>query len=261
MRANRCVLWETVLLIAFMVAFGGTDAVHGAAAVESKMVTFSVGTGSIRGYLAHPSGDGPYPAIVIVHEWWGLSDWIKQNADKLAVQGYVALAVDLYGGKVTDDPAVAHELMRAVDRGEALANLKGGIGYLKSLAYVAKGKPIGAIGWCMGGGYAREIAQESDAIGPTVICYGSVTTEPDQLAKLRNKPILGIFGEDDRGIPVDKVQQFSQALRDKGSKVGLHVYKSAGHGFMRPGGPQYNASAATDAWEKIHSFLAETLKP
>jgi carboxymethylenebutenolidase len=233
------------------------------AEVETAFVQLQGGSGPIKGFLARPKGEGPFRAIVLVHEWWGLSDWIKQNAEKLAGQGYVALAVDLYGGQVTTDPGKAHELMRALNQGEAIADLKGGVAFLKSQPFVAKDRKMGAIGWCMGGGYARELAQACNDIGPTVICYGSVTTQDEQISKLVGKPILGIFGEDDQGIPVEKVKQFAQAVKAKtgqGSPVGLHVYKGAGHGFMRPGGPQYNAAAAADAWTRITDFFAESFR-
>jgi carboxymethylenebutenolidase len=230
-------------------------------AVETSTVEFKGGAGSIKGYLARPKGDGPFPGVVVIHEWWGLSDWVKQNAERLAGQGYVALAVDLYGGKVTKDPAEAHELMRALDPNEGLADLKGGVAYLNGLGVVAKDRKLGAIGWCMGGMYSRTLAQASDAVGPTVICYGSVATEPEQVSKLVGKPILGLFGQTDRGIPATKVTQFADQLRQAGAKdVTVKIYSGAGHGFMRPGGPQYNAEAAADAWKQIDAFFASHMK-
>jgi carboxymethylenebutenolidase len=231
-------------------------------AVETSVVTFPGGAGPIKGYLARPKGDGPFPGVVVVHEWWGLSDWVKQNADRLAAQGYAALAVDLYGGKVTADPGEAHELMRALDPNEGLADLKGGVAYLAKLPFVARDRKLGAIGWCMGGMYSRLVSQASDAVGPTVICYGSVATEPAQVARLAGKPLLLIFGETDRGIPAQKVKQFAEQLKQAGAKdVTVEIYAGAGHGFMRPGGPQHNAQAAADAWKKIDGFFAAHLKP
>lgn len=232
-----------------------------AAEVTSAMVQFPGGSGPIAGYLARPDGNGPFPAVIMIHEWWGLTDWIKENAGRLAGQGYVVLAVDLYGGKVTADAGEAHELMRALDDGEALADLKGAVAYLTGQDFVKKAEPLAAIGWCMGGKFARLIAQESASVGPTVICYGSVATEANQIEKLKGKPILGIFGADDRGIPVDKVRQFEQALKAQGNAVVMHIYEGAGHGFMRPGGPQHAAVQTADAWSQVEQFLAKTLKP
>ena len=227
--------------------------------VESKMVEFKGGAGMVKGYLAKPEGKGPFPAIVVIHEWWGLTDWIKENADRFAAQGYVALAVDLYGGKATKDPAVAHELMRALDDKEGIHDLEGGVAYLKSLDCVAKNKKIGTVGWCMGGKFSRLIGEESKDIGPTAICYGGVSTESTAIEKLAGKPVLGIFGGKDRGIPAAKVEEYAGLLKKKGSKVDLHIYKDAGHGFMRPG-PSQSADDAKDAWKQIDAFFAETLK-
>ncbi len=253
--------------IAASVLLGGVASIAPARGADAKKidtstVTFKGGSGQIKGFLAKPEGDGPFPAIVVVHEWWGLSDWVKENAERLAREGYVALAVDLYNGKVTKDPGEAHELMRALDPNEGLADLKGSVAYLQGQSYVAKGKKIGTIGWCMGGMYSRLVAQDSDAIGPTVICYGSVASEPAQAAKLAGKPVLGIFGADDRGIPPEKIGQFEVAVKKAGGKdVSIHLFSGAGHGFMRPGGPQYHEASAKQAWVLIDRFFAEHLHP
>ena len=231
-----------------------------AAAIETATVEFKGSQGPIKAYFARPKGEGPFPAIVAVHEWWGLADWIKQNADRLAGRGYAVLAVDLYKGKVTKDAGEAHELMRALDQDEGVADLKGAVAYLGAVPSVAKGKKIGAIGWCMGGMYSRLLGQASPAVGPTVICYGGVSTEPDQIKALTGKPVLGIFGATDRGIPVDKVEEFGKKLREGGSKaVSIKIYPNAGHGFMRPGGPQYAPAPAEDAWKQIDAFFDENL--
>lgn len=230
--------------------------------IETSVVEFRGGHGPTKGFLARPAGEGPFPTIVLVHEWWGLSDWIKENARRLAGQGYVALAPDVYGGRVTDDPGEAHELMRALDDSEAVADLKGAVSYVKTLPYVAKEQKVGTIGWCMGGKLARLLAQSADDVGPTVICYGSVVTEEDQIAKLRGKPVLGIFGATDRGIPVSKVQEFGELLQAKSKDipVKIRVYEGAGHGFMRPGGPQFNADATSKAWQEIADFFTANFK-
>jgi carboxymethylenebutenolidase len=246
------------LALALALAAGLAPAARGAEVTE-EMVKFPGGAGPIAGYLARPQGPGPFPAVLVIHEWWGLTDWVKENARRLAEQGYVALAVDLYGGKVTADPGEAHELMRALDDGEAIADLKGAVAFLGARPEVAPGHKLASIGWCMGGKYARLIAQESAAVGPTVICYGSVATEPNQVARLKGKPVLGIFGADDRGIPADKVRQFEAALKAQGNPVDMHIYEGAGHGFMRPGGPQHAAGPAADAWKQIDAFLKRTL--
>jgi carboxymethylenebutenolidase len=246
------------MVLGLVLAAGSAGAARGAE-VTGEGVRFPGGAGPIAGYLARPQGPGPFPAVIVIHEWWGLTDWVKENARRLAAQGYVALAVDLYAGKATDDPGEAHELMRALDDGEALADLKGGVAYLAGRPEVARPPKMAAIGWCMGGKFARLLAQESPVIGPAIICYGSVATDPEQVARLEGKPVLGVFGADDRGIPVDKVRQFERALKAQGNAAEMLVYEAAGHGFMRPGGPQHAAGPAADAWTKIEGFLRNHL--
>ncbi len=256
-RLPKGVSCALVVLLGLVASAAGA----GSGVVSGEMVEFEGGKGSIKGYLAQPDGDGPFPAILVIHEWWGLADWIKQNADHFAEQGYVALAVDLYEGKVTDDPGEAHELMRALDDGEALADLKGALKFLQSLEAVDSDRKVGAIGWCMGGKFSRLIAQQSAEIGPTAICYGSVATEPDQIQALagRGRPILGIFGGQDRGIPVDRVKEFAKALEAKGSDVSLYIYEDAGHAFMLTGGRQHDEQATEDAWKRIDEFFDKHL--
>ena len=230
-------------------------------AEAGEMVTFQNAMGQeTRGYLAKPEDAEGAPAILVIQEWWGLTDWIKQNADRFAEHGYIALAVDLYDGKATDDPAEAHELMRALDPTEGVADLKGGLDYLASLPGAGSEK-VGAIGWCMGGMYARLIAQDSDRVGPTAICYGSVTTDAEQVKALGGRPVLGLFGAQDRGIPAEKVLEVFKALEEGGSPVTLKIFEDAGHAFMRPGGDQYVEPAANEAWTLIDAFFEETLKP
>jgi len=215
--------------------------------------------GPTAGYLALPEGSGPAPAILVIHEWWGLTDWVKQNADRFAEQGYVALAVDLYNGKATDDPGEAHELMRALDDGEAIHDMQGALNFLKSHDRVDSDRKVGAIGWCMGGKFSRLIAQASRDIGPTVICYGSITMEPEQIQALAGRPILGIFGAQDRGIPADRVQEFAAQLEQAGADVTLHIFDDAGHAFMRSGGSQYVEGSADQAWQAVDAFFATHL--
>ncbi len=113
-----------------------------------------------------PAGKGPFPALVVIHEWWGLNDWVKGQASKLADQGYVSLAIDLYRGKVATTPDMAHEIMRGVPEDRAKRDLHAAVEFLKSQPNVKKDR-IGAIGWCMGGGYALDVAlQEPDLAAP-----------------------------------------------------------------------------------------------
>src|SRR6202140_2806233 len=140
-------------------------------AAEGKSVLYKSGADTVSGMLYTPAGKGPFPALIVIHEFWGLNDWVKDQASKLADQGYVALAVDLYRGKVATTPDMAHEIMRGVPEDRAKRDLHAAVEFLKSQPTVKKDR-IGAIGWCMGGGYALDVALQEPDLATVVINYG-----------------------------------------------------------------------------------------
>jgi carboxymethylenebutenolidase len=213
------------------------------------------------GYLSLPSGNADkHPAIIVIQEWWGMNEWVMQQTDRFASQGYVALAVDLYRGKATSDPAVAHELMRGMPEDRAMSDLKAGFAYLAGRADVDATR-IGVIGWCMGGGYALALATVEPRIAATAMNYGRLVTDPATIAKI-DSPLLGNFGALDRGIPPADVTAFDAALKKAGKSSDVKIYEGAGHGFMNPNNKDgYVKSAAADAWERVDSFFAKRLKP
>lgn len=228
-------------------------------AAEGKPVSYKSGDETVSGMLYAPSGKGPFPGLIVIHEWWGLNDWVKEQASKLADQGYVALAVDLYRGKVATTPEEAHEIMRGVPEDRAKRDLRAAFDYLAKQKNVEPLK-IGAIGWCMGGGYALDVALMEPRLAADVINYGHLATDPESLKQI-NAPILGIFGGKDRGIPVEDVKKFEQLLKQAGKKIEIIIYPDAGHAFENPnnkGG--YRADDAADAWKKTVDFLASNLK-
>jgi carboxymethylenebutenolidase len=211
-----------VLFLAFTVALT-------AFAAEGKQVTYKSGDDNVSGMLYQPAGKGPFPAIVVIHEWWGVNDWVKEQASKLADQGYVTLAMDLYRGKVPTTPDEAHELSRGLPPDRATKDLLAASSYLRTLGNVNPVR-VGVIGWCMGGGYSLDLALNDPKLAATVINYGHLATEPDTLKKI-NAPILGLFGGKDRGIPVDDVEKFAAELKKLGKTVDITVYPDAGHAF------------------------------
>src|SRR5271168_3576291 len=188
-----------------------------AAAVTSKSVSYTSGDETVQGVLYTPAGKGPFPAIIVIHEWWGLNDWVKDQATKLSDQGYVTLAIDLYRGKVATTPDEAHEIMRGVPEDRAKRDLHAAVVYLKSLPEVNKDR-IGAIGWCMGGGYSLDVALQEPTLKADVINYGHLATDSESIQKI-NAAVLGIFGGQDKGIPADDVKKFEQMLKQQGKKV------------------------------------------
>jgi carboxymethylenebutenolidase len=228
-------------------------------AATSKNVTYKSGNETVNAVLYTPNGSGPFPALVVIHEWWGLNDWVKEQAQKLADQGYATLAIDLYRGKVAKSAEEAHEIMRGVPEDRARRDLLAAYDYLASQSNVNKAK-IGTIGWCMGGGYALDLALDQPKLAAAVINYGHLATDEGQLSKI-NAPILGLFGGQDRGIPPDSVNAFEQQLKKMGKKIEVKIYPDAGHAFENPNNKEgYRQQDAQDAWNKTVAFLNANLK-
>ena len=227
-------------------------------AANSRNVSYKSGDETVQALLYAPEGKGPFPGIIVIHEYWGLNDWVKEQASKLSDLGYVALAVDLYRGKVAATPDEAHELMRGVPEDRAARDLHAALEFLKSQSNVKKDR-IASIGWCMGGGYSLNVALQEPTLTAAVINYGHLATDSESLKKI-NAAILGMFGGQDRGIPVEDVKKFEQTLKQLGKKVEIVIYPDAGHAFENPNNKTgYRPDDAADAWKRTVKFLADTL--
>jgi carboxymethylenebutenolidase len=225
----------------------------------SGIEAMDVDYGPAAGFLAMPKKEGNYPAVVMIHEWWGLNDNIKEMARSLAAEGYVVLAVDLYNGKVGKNSTEAGQLASQV-RGspaEAISNMKAAVLYLKGLDNVDESK-IASMGWCFGGHMSLQLAL-NEKLAATVIYYGSLETNATKLSVIK-WPVLGIFGEKDTSIPVDTVMKFEAALNELGIKNEIHVYPNVGHAFANPSGMNYAPNETKDAWKKTVEFLDRNLK-
>ena len=228
-------------------------------AANGKSVSYKSGDETVQAMLHTPTGKGPFPGIIVIHEWWGLNDWVKEQASKLADQGYAALAVDLYRGKVATTPEEAHEIMRGVPEDRAKRDLHAAFEFLKSQENV-KPDRIASIGWCMGGGYSLDVALQEPTLSAAVINYGHLATDANSLKQI-NAAVLGNFGGQDRGIPVEDVKKFEQTLRDLGKQVEIKIYPDAGHAFENPNNKTgYRPEDAADAWQRTVNFLASKLK-
>ena len=223
-----------------------------------ETVSFPSDSETVSGYLVKPEGAGPFPAVVVIHEWWGLNDQVREEARKLAGEGYVALAVDLYRGRVATSSDEAHELSRGLPEDRARRDLLAAFAYLAGRKDV-RAQSIGSIGWCMGGGYSLQLALAEPRLAGAVIYYGRLAADEATLAKLR-APVLGLFGEDDRGISAASVREFEAALKKLGKPASIHLYAGAGHAFANETRPSYRKEAAEDAWAKTLAFFAEKLK-
>lgn len=228
-------------------------------AADGKQVSYKSGDETVQSMLYAPKGNGPFPALIVIHEWWGLDDWVKEQASKFADAGYVALAIDLYRGKSTANPEEAHELMRGVPEDRARRDLRAAFDYLNSRKDV-KPDRIGSIGWCMGGGYSLDVALEEPKLAADVIHYGHLATDPENLKKI-NAPVLGIFGAQDKGIPPEDVKKFEQAMKQQGKQIEIKIYPDAGHAFENPANKdRYRPVDAADAWKLTLGFLDSNLK-
>ena len=230
------------------------------AEVTGKTVSYgTVGGAPVEGWLVRPKqARGRLPGLIVIHEWWGLNDNVRDEAGRLAAEGYVVLAVDLYGGKLATQPPAAMKLSQELtaNPGPAEENLRAAYRYLDK---VEKAPRIGTIGWCLGGRWSlRAALLFPDQIDATVIYYGSVKVTDAELATLR-MPILGLFGSKDRVVPLPTVTAFEAALQRLGKKADIRVYEGADHAFANPSGTAYDAPAAEDAWRRTTAFLKDNL--
>jgi carboxymethylenebutenolidase len=215
---------------------------------------------NLVGYLAMPQDAAePLPGIIVIHEWWGLNDNIKAVTRRLAGEGYVVLAVDLYGGARAETPEAAQALMSALlaEPESARRNLTQAYDYLEKYALAPR---IASIGWCLGGGWSLQTALlYPEALDAMVMYYGQVLTDRERLAPLK-VPILGFFGAEDESIPIREVQEFRATLNDLGKVSEVLIMSRADHAFANPSGGNYNEQAANEAWDATLRFLERHLK-
>jgi carboxymethylenebutenolidase len=220
------------------------------AAVRAEVVDY----GPATGYLALPEGAGPHPAVILIHEWWGLNDNMRWYAEQFAKQGYAALAVDLYNGQSTQDPAVAQQLAGEVrnDLDAAFENLRGAVNYLRARPEVDAAR-LASVGWCFGGGWSYQMAKNNLGVKATVMYYGQFAPE-DDLSRMKAH-IIGHFGENDASIPVNDVKAFRAKLQTLSGENQVFIYPNEGHGFAR----ELTTDSARTAWQRTLEFLKEQL--
>lgn len=221
--------------------------------LEGESLTLKTVDGtSFNNYAVGP--EDAQAGVLVIHEWWGLNDHVRKQADRLAAEGYRVLAIDLYNVNVTDDPQRAGELMEAVDQDEANAKFEAAIDYLAS-----GDRKLATLGWCFGGGQSLQATLvDPDAVSATVIYYGQLVTDIDALETLE-APVLGIFARQDGWITPDKVAAFEEVMEEANQSLEVHMY-DADHAFANPSSPVYDSAAARDAWQVTQAFLADNLK-
>ncbi|WP_169544493.1 dienelactone hydrolase family protein [Sneathiella aquimaris] len=205
---------------------------------------------SVSAALALPDG-GPAPAVMLIHEWWGLNDQIKSVAAEFAKSGYVALAVDLYGGNVATDPEEARKYMQATEAKEATETLQKWNGWLRG--HQATTNHLGTVGWCFGGGWSLN-ASIASPVDATVVYYGNVTRSPEELAKLQG-PVQGHFATQDKWINQEMVDGFVANMKQAGQKDPEIYWYEADHAFANPSGGRYDQEDAQLSWQRTQAFL------
>lgn len=212
------------------------------------------------GYLAVPEGAGPFPSLILIHEWNGLADRIREVADAMAAEGYVTLAADLYSGRTGSTPDENRSLMaeHLANPDQMIANLDAAARFLRERDDVT-GR-VGTLGWCFGGGVALSYALGGEAHEATAIFYGSLVTDPEILASIDHE-VYGSFAEMDNGIPPEQVNEFISALRAAGVANDVHIYDEVNHGFWLriDGNPELRTEPGLDAWQRLRSYLGRTL--
>lgn len=231
-----------------------------AALASEETITFKSGTETISAFLAKPDGPGPFPGVIVLHEWWGLDGWIKDQARALAKEGYATLALDLYRGKVTAKEQEAHQHMMGTPTDRQIRDIKAGFAYLGARKDVVRSR-IGAVGWCMGGRNTFSLAVEEPTLAAAVVYYGAPPTEPASIAKIK-APMLGNFGGDDQGPSPAQVKEFEAAAKEAGKTIDVKIYSGAPHAFANPNNPWkgYRRDAANDAWSRTTTFLRHYLR-
>lgn len=228
-------------------------------AVDSETLPYAeVREELVYGHFAFPSDMiEPLPAVVVIHDWWGLNDHVRDAADQLAAEGYMVLAVDLYGGETVTNAADARQKMISVVENTTAvdANLRQALDFVG----FAGAPKTATLGWGFGGGLALNAAiRFPEDVNAAAIWYGQVSADEDRLQAL-NAAVLGLFGERDRGVKVETVRDFEAALGRLRKDHSVHIYSETGHAFADPARSNYDPTLTADAWRRTLEFLGTWL--
>ncbi len=224
--------------------------------MAGKQVQFPANGGATSGYLSTP-GAGKGPGVLVIQEWWGLVQHIKNVGDRFAAEGFTALAPDLYHGKTATEPDGAGKLFMALNIAQAEKDLRGAAQYLAGHSSTAK---LGAVGFCMGGQLALFAATLNPSIGACVNFYGVHPNVKPDYTKLAG-PVLGLFAEKDGFVTPQVARELDAAIRKAGKPSEIHIYPGVDHGFFNDDRPDvYSKAAAEDAWRRTLTFFRQHLK-
>jgi carboxymethylenebutenolidase len=236
--------------------------------MAGEMVTYPSNGGEGQGYLATPAS-GKGPGVVVIQEWWGLNKNIKNVADRLAGEGYVALAPDLYHGEEAKEPGTAQKLMMAMKMDQAAKDMSGAVDYLRGHEAVEP-KKIGSVGFCLGGGLSLYLASLRP-VDAAVSYYGVLPGAQPDFSKLQGA-VLGHYAENDDFASPESARALEKQLKDLGKDVEMHIYPGTTHAFShelfesdltpeRTGMPvRYSENASQTAWQRTLDFFSKHLK-
>ena len=221
--------------------------------MPGEVVSFDSNGGRAEGYLSVPES-GAGPGVIVLQEWWGLVPHIKDVADRLAAEGFVALAPDLYHGERATSPDEAGKLMMSLDIDRAEEDLRGAIQFL--LAHPAvTARAVGTVGFCMGGVLSLHAAAKNEAVGACVVFYGIHPKVNSPLENLR-APVLGLYAERDNSVPPAAARALEARLHSLGKRAEFHVYPGTAHAFFNDTRPEvFDPEAAADAWRRTLEFF------
>jgi carboxymethylenebutenolidase len=226
--------------------------------MAGKMVEYPVNGATGSGYLAVPSS-GKGPGVIVIQEWWGLVDHIKDVCDRFAAEGFTALAPDMYHGKTTQSPDDAGKMMMALNIDRAEKDLRGAIDHLLERKECFS-KKVGTVGFCMGGQLSLFAACANDKVGACVIYYGIHPHVKPDIANLK-APVLGFFAEKDGHVTPEVARGLEKQLKDAGKSVDFKIYEGAEHAFFNDSRPDgYHEAYAKETWERMLAFYREHLK-
>ncbi|HEY5638611.1 MAG TPA: dienelactone hydrolase family protein [Dehalococcoidia bacterium] len=226
--------------------------------ITTDLLDYATNGSNASGYLARPAGEGPFPAVIVIQEWWGLNDNIKDIAERFAREGFAAFAPDLYHGEVTSEPDEAQKLMMQLDMPRASQELVKAAEYLSQQPYIA-GRGIGATGFCMGGGLALTLATDTPLIKAAAPFYGVNPQPIDRLQDLQG-PVLAIYAEHDDWASAAVREELESAMAQYGKKLEVQVYPGTEHAFFNDTRQEvYRETAANDAWNRVLALFRSEL--
>lgn len=226
--------------------------------ISTALITFPVNGEEGTGYLAQPDDGGTHPGVVVIQEWWGLDGHIKDVAERLAREGFVVLAPDLYHGSVASEPDEARKLAMNMNRERAVKDCIAAAQRLKSMARVAP-KRMGCVGFCMGGSMTLALAAATPDVAAAAPFYPGGQPGADEIAKIEAEMFCA-FGGADPGIPLERVNAFKETLAATGRRAIVKVYDGAPHSFFNDTKPSYRPDAARDAWLRTIDLLRRMLR-